>query len=489
MNPKHNAQPLIALQNARVELDGQIILRDLNWNLFEGAHTAITGANGGGKSTFLRLISGQIWPRIARSRFYCFGEFSTHTPLRAREQMALLSPEIQDNYVRHGLIGAEGARGWDLSARAVVASGWFDAALLHQTPDAAQWARADELLAQVELQNLAGRPFGSLSQGQLRRVLLARALVKRPRVLLLDEACSGLDARARAQLLEHIEILAASGQITLVMTTHRADELVPSVGAIWEVCDQTLRAAPKPAAPAPRLAARETVVDEQTPILIQLRNAAVTIEGAPILPPFNWVWRVGEHWAITGANGSGKSTFLRLLRGQIAPVWGGSVERFGSAKRRSIGDIGRDIALLSPAVQARFSDQMPVEDAIGSGFLDAFELWRDLTAGERARALAVMDELEMDDLRGRTFGRLSYGQTRRVLLGRALVTQPKIVLLDEAFDGLDAMARARLGALLGELARRGTHFAFASHHGEDFPAWVNRALKLDALKAVAALAT
>ena len=379
-------QPLIALQNARVELDNRLILRDLNWNLLEGAHAAVIGANGGGKSTFLRLIGGQIWPRVARSRRYCFGDLPTHTPLRAREEMALLSPEIQDDYVRHGLIGAEGARGWELSAREVVASGWFDAALLHQTPDDEQWARVDKLLAQFELQDLAPRSYGALSQGQLRRVLLARALVKRPRVLLLDEACSGLDARARAALLELIETLAASGQTTLVMTTHRADELVPSMGATWEVRDQTLRAAKSPVAPAFRsVAARETVVNEQSPILIQLKRAAVSIEGAPILPPFDWQWRAGEHWAIIGENGSGKSTFLRLLRGHIAPVWGGAVERFGSAGRRSVEDIGRDIALLSPAVQARFSDQMPVEDAIGSGFLDAFELWRDLTLDERAR--------------------------------------------------------------------------------------------------------
>ena len=86
----------------------------------------------------------------------------------------------------------------------------------------------------------------------------------------------------------------------------------------------------------------------------------------------------GQHWALTGENGSGKSTFLRLLRGQIAPAWGGTIERFGSDKRRSLEEIGRDIALLSPHLQARFDGEMPVENAIGSGFLDAFELWRPL---------------------------------------------------------------------------------------------------------------
>ena len=468
---------LIQLKNARVELDNRVILDDLNWNLETGAHAAITGANGSGKSTFLRVISGQLWPRPARARTYNFGETPTHTPLLARERIAHLSPEIQEKYVRQGLIGAEGERGWELTAREVVLSGWFDSALLHQAPDAVQCARADELLAQFDLDSLAHRSYSTLSQGQLRRVLLARALVKSPQVLLLDEACSGLDFRARGALLEHIEQLARSGQTTLVMTTHRADELVPAIREIWEMRDRTIgRGSSAGLAPssnralgfAPKL--EESASSAAT--LIELKNAAVTIESNAILPPLNWRWMPGQHWVFSGENGSGKSTFMRLLRGQIAPAWGGTIERFGSDKRRSLEEIGRDIALLSPQIQARFADEMPVESAVGSGFLDAFELWRPLTDEEKARVDQTITALELDDLRGRTFGKLSYGQTRRVLLARALVVAPKIVLLDEALDGLDAATRARMSELLGEMARRGIHFGFASHHEADFPDWV-----------------
>ena len=211
--------------------------------------------------------------------------------------------------------------------------------------------------------------------------------------------------------------------------------------------------------------------------LIELKIAAVTLEGQPIIAPLNWRWLRGQHFALIGENGSGKSTFLRLLRGQIAPVWGGAIERFGSDKRRSLEAIGRDIALLSPHVQARFADEMPVEAAIGSGFLDAYELWRPLTNDEKTRVDEISDTLELNDLRGRTFGKLSYGQTRRVLLARALVTAPQIVLLDEALDGLDAATRTRMGALLGQMAARGTHFAFASHHDADFPDWLTDELR------------
>lgn len=474
--------PLISLRNASVALDGAPILRDLHWDLVRGAHTAVIGANGSGKSTFSRLIAGQIWPRNSRSRWYGFGEKPTHTPLLARERIAQLSPETQEKYVRQSLVGAEGERGWQLSVRQTIATGWFDSWLLHQIPDTAQWVRVEELLAQFDLETLAAREISTLSQGQLRRVLLARALVKNPEVLILDEACSGLDSASRAALLDHLQNLAQRGQTTLVMTTHRPDELVPAIREIWEMKAGTLTKSER------CFHARSTSNSTQTPLkvsasptdsvpLLELRNASVTLEGKTILPLLNWRWMPGEHWAIEGENGSGKSTFLRLLRGHLSPAWGGEIVRFGHTRRRSVEAIGRDMALFSPQIQARFSDVMPIEDAIGSGFLDAFALWRDLTLDERARVETIMERLELDDLRGRELGKLSYGQTRRVLLARALVTEPKIVLLDEALDGLDSQTRAHTGELLGELAREDVHFAFASHHAEDFPAFVTHHLR------------
>ena len=480
---------LIRLENARIELDSRVILEGLNWTLKSGAHAAIIGANGSGKSTFLRTISGQLWPRPARARTFAFGAKPTHTPLLARERIAHLSPEIQEKYVRQGLVGAEGARGWELTAREVILSGWFDSALLHQTPDETQFKHADALIEQFDLGALANRSYSTLSQGQLRRVLLARALVKSPQVLLLDEACSGLDVRARDGLLEHIENLARNGQTTLVMTTHRADELVPAIREVWEVRNRTIARSSRAglASSSNRRSSSELYRLEEgaSPApanssespFIELKNAAVTIDGNSIIPAFNWRWMPGQHFAFTGENGSGKSTFLRLLRGQIAPAWGGTIERFGSDKRRSLEEIGRDIALLSPQIQARFDGEMPVGNAIGSGFLDAFELWRPLTDDEKSRVEILIDTLELNDLRGRTFGKLSYGQTRHVLLARSLVWSPQILLLDEALDGLDAATRARILELLGAMAARGTHFAFASHHAADFPDWLTDELR------------
>ena len=480
----------IELRDARVVLGGREVLRIENFRIERGVHTAITGANGSGKSTLLRVLAGRIWPESFDSRTYRFVDRETSSPIRAREIVAWLSPELQEQYVRQSQGGADNERGWELSVRTCVLTGFFDSQLLHQTPSEAQTARADSLLTEFGLADLANRLLTSLSQGQLRRVLIARALAGAPQWLFVDEACSGLDEIARDEVLKELQRLASRGEITLVMTSHRARELVPAIQSVWEMrdgaphratipmaIDETVRV---PVANPKRLVDEANSLDkrfvDEIDSLIELKNVSVFIDGAPILQSMNWRWPRGAHLAIRGANGSGKSTFLRLLCGKLAPAKGGEIVRFGSNKTRPIWEIARDVALVSPQLQARFRDEMSVETAVSTGFFDAFSLWRALDEREIAARENWIQRLDLESLRHRTFGRLSYGQTRRVLLARALVTNPKIVLLDEALDGFDFDSREVIDELLAELVRKGVHFAFASHHSEDFPSWCNTRL-------------
>lgn len=481
--PEVPAPPLIELRDASVTLEGRVVLEHLNWKLERGVHTAILGGNGAGKSTFLRLIAGQLWPVPARSRLYGFGAAPTWTPLLAREKIALLSPEIQEVYVRRSRDGADNEKGWQLSVRETIATGFFDSWLLHQTLQPAQWGRVHDLIEQFALHPLSERPLLTLSQGQLRRVLLARALVKAPAALLLDEACSGLDRTARQELLESLETLAQSGATTLVMTTHRRKELIPSLRAAFCIADHTLHPlALETVASSPPRAGLSHLAPPTSGAapLFRLENVSVFLDGAPILRDLSWQWPHGTHWGLSGANGSGKSTFLRLLRGQLAPAWGGVIERWGETKARPLWEWGRDIALLSPQLQAQFGDQMSVETAIATGFFDAFLLHRALTDDERTRVEELIARLGLEALRGRIFGKLSYGQTRRVLLARALVTKPCVLLLDEALDGLDAASRHEMNALLARLVAEGLHLGVVSHHDEDFPPLLTHHLHFEA---------
>ncbi|RYE41052.1 MAG: ATP-binding cassette domain-containing protein, partial [Hyphomicrobiales bacterium] len=353
--------PLIELRGASVWLETQQILKDLNWTLEPGAHFAVLGGNGAGKSTLLRLLAGQIWPRPHDSRIYEFGAHKTWSPLRARENVALLSPEIQERFVRHLQDGPDNEKGWDLTARIAVLAGFFGTELLYQTPTAQQEERADAVIAELGLAALAERPLQTLSQGQMRRVLLARALVASPQVLLLDEACSGLDSASRDEMLELIERTAQSGQTTVGMTTHRESEIVPSIRTVVTMKDGEIVQDPVsthfPSFEAQPLAVQNSETGEA---LIELKNASVYLEGNPILKELDWELRRGQHVAIEGGNGAGKTTFLRLLRGELHPAFGGKIVRFGQQKMAR-AEIGTRIAFLSPALQARYADQITVQ--------------------------------------------------------------------------------------------------------------------------------
>ncbi len=548
---------LIELKAARVQLDEQAVFQALDFELNAGQSVSVTGENGAGKTTFLRLLSGDIWPVRAESRRYFFGDKPMWSPLRARQQIALVSPLSQERAVRLAQDGADNERGARLTVRECVATGLFDSFLLHQRPTEEQQAQVDTLLEQFSLAELSEHELQTLSQGQLRRVLLARALVKCPRVVLLDEAASGLDERARTGLFVALEVLAQSGT-TFVFASHRAEELpmwttrwtirngriekgADEIGALFQTPsaplspssiepatfvipgrndEESIGARPSvsneepevdpssflpamtkvagfststgakgsspttspnnPLATANSTSSTSTAGDIQTLApLFHLRNVSVFLGGAPVLRALHFDWPRGAHLRVIGENGSGKTTLLRLLSGELPAAFGGTIVRLGERAPRPIWEWRRRIALVSPALQARFHDALPVRDALASGFEGGFVAPRALN---KVQENALEDALDVWKLRGlqtRRFDRLSYGQTRRVLLARALVASPEVVLLDEALDGLDASTREFCLGVWQELAQNGTHFAFASHHDADFPAWTERGIELE----------
>ncbi|BCM90849.1 putative ABC transporter ATP-binding protein [Abditibacteriota bacterium] len=474
---------LVELKSARAVLEGHVVFDSLDFQLNVGQSAAIVGANGAGKTTLLRLLAGELWPQRAESRTFDFGNGPTWSPLHAREEIAFLSPFAQEKTVRLTLDGVDGEHGARLTVRECVATGFFDSFLLHQKLSAQQVERIEAALREFHVEDVATRELGTLSQGQLRRVLLARALVKGPRLVLLDEAASGLDARARAELFAVLGALGNSGT-SFVFASHRREEL-PAWAQRWTLGEGELKHDDKSALFASAVPVREMnsgisqetlapgVVGNATESVFVLRHVSVFLGGNPILRDLDWHWPHGVHLRVRGENGSGKSTFLRLLGGELAPAHGGSIERLGEINPRPIWEWRRRIALVSPLLQTRFHDAISVREAIASGFEGGFVAPRQLDGEQRDAVEVTLDEWQLRPLAERRFDRLSFGQTRRVLLARALVAAPEVVLLDEANDGLDVATREQCAAKWAQLARSGVHFAFASHHDEDFPDWMN----------------
>ena len=479
----------IEVRNASVRLGRHWALRDISLEIRAGEHWLLLGPNGAGKTVLLKLLRGDVWPTPTGREARCYhlrdGEV-LEQPLVAAERIAYLGPERQDRYLRYES---------QLDVAQVVLTGYDDSDFPLQPATPAQQRRIRQVLQQVGLAGCASRTFRSLSYGQRRRVLLARAFVREPDVLLLDEALNGLDGKGRAAFLRALR-LASTPRTAWILTSHRRGDAPAGLthvariarGSIEDVTDLRVGAVDRSAlqtgarpeiTPASRRNTQAASVGagriRTAEPLLRLYRAAVYREERFVIGAFDWTLERGQHWYLRGANGSGKSTFIALLYGDLWPAHGGKLERYWSA----VDDWKARVALVSPELQARYAaTACTVEQIVASGCHASIGLNEWPTAAELRRVRRELHAWRLTGLAARQARELSYGQLRQVLTARAFVRSRRLWLLDEPFDGLDAEARQRFRARLDGAVSRGATVVMATHHEDDVPAGVTRVLTL-----------
>jgi ABC-type molybdenum transport system ATPase subunit/photorepair protein PhrA len=204
-----------------------------------------------------------------------------------------------------------------------------------------------------------------------------------------------------------------------------------------------------------------------------------------VLRDVDWELREGEHWAVFGANGAGKTSFLKLLYGDLSPALGGSIERYGYPRGTPITDWKRRVGYVSPELQTDYAVNVTVRDLVASGRYASIGLAEAPTAADSRAAERWLKFFRLASFADRRPRELSYGQVRRALIARALAGGPRILLLDEPLTGLDPKQRAAIKGLLRRLMGRRLTIIVALHHPEDLPAGMTHALRLSGGRAEA----
>lgn len=475
-------RPLIELDHVNLHLLGHHVLKDVSWRLGPGEHWAFTGRNGSGKSTLLRVIRGDQWiDPDGGTRTYAFDGTPTRGVITARTQIGFVSPEQQEYYTRLEL---------PIAGRAVVASGLDDTVYLQRALHDDEAATVDALLERLHLAEFAGARMRALSTGQMRRLLIARALVRGPRILVLDEFTNGLDREARREILAMLDGLADTVQ--MVFASHRAEEFIPAVthraivreGRIAEPRRGRGPAEGGGAAFAVRTRRAAVRAPAERGAIVSVHDASVYRGRTLVLEHVDFEIAPGLHTAVFGRNGAGKSTFAALIAGTLHPAQG-EVRRFGRSGPFDLWRIKERVVHLSDELQNVYTVDETVEDVVLSGFASSVGLWHEPDDAQRAVAARLLQALELEPLRTRPFRGLSFGERRKVLIARALVRPPALLIFDEIWNGLDARFRTLLGELLHALAADGTTLLLIAHHEEDLPDLIVRRFTIERGRLVA----
>jgi molybdate transport system ATP-binding protein len=487
--PSARAADSLTVTLDRIDLDrgGRAVLRDVSWRIRPGQRWLLIGGNGAGKTQLLKLVSGAVWPKPERGarRYRLQGE-SFDTPAGVAEEIAYVGAERQDRYEHYE---------WNFRAREVVGTGLQRTDIPMRALSPAEERRVATLLGRLGVASLAERRFLTLSYGERRLVLIARALASRPRLLLLDEVANGLDARNHARFLAWLSTTARS-TMPWVFATHRRGDVPAAMTHLLELDRGRVKRAGRTNAEraiellrqeAPPFLARRRarpVARERRRVLVKMRRADVFVDDVQILRGIDLEVAAGECWVVHGANGSGKSTLLRTIYGDHAVASTGAIERAGVAPGVPLEKFKLGVAYVAPHLQTWHAPKMQVMEAVASGRYASIGLNDAITAADRRHVERALRRFGIFGLRHRTLAEMSYGQARRVLFARAWTREPKLALLDEPFAGLDRATRADLAQRLNEWLDIGGSCLIATHHRDEWPAHTTHVLELDHGRAV-----
>ena len=418
-------QKIITVNNGVARNPAWRLAAPVNLCIGAGEHVAIVGPNGSGKTLLVNALTGR-YPLLGDAISYDFGPSSS--PL-ASDNIRYIA--FRDSY------------------------GEADGSYYYQQ----RWNSQEHMVL--------------LSSGELRKLQLTKALLDNPRLLILDNPFIGLDASTRDRLRALLARLTGQGGLQLILVLSREDEIPDFVTHVIPVKDgicgektpreaylESLPAATPahvlPQEKADRIEHLSANAGYASDHVIDLNHVSIRYGTRTILNGLDWTVRKGERWALSGENGAGKSTLLSLVCADNPQSYACDIALFGRRRGsgESIWEIKKHIGYVSPEMHRAYLKNLPALSIVASGLHDSVGLYRRMRPEDEAQCLWWMDIFGIAGLKDRSFLQLSSGEQRLVLLARAFVKDPELLILDEPLHGLDPTNRRMVKDIIEAFCHR-----------------------------------
>ena len=477
----------IELINARARKPEWSMAEPVNFVLDEGEHIAIIGRNGAGKTMLVDMLTGRhpAFPGMVK---YGFDE-----PYNNLKHIT-----FRDTY------GGDNDKTYFLQQR------WNQMEIDEETPtvgskleEAYQLAGEDtperralqkHIYELFHLEDLLDKYIILLSSGELRKYKLAASLFTKPKVLIMENPFIGLDAETRDQLKALLGMLAKEQGLQIVLVLAKTDEIPSFITHIVEVKDMCVK--------DKLVNSLQCIVDSydyqksaegcetnnvgkngvQGNEVIRFNHVTIRYGERTILKDLNWTVRRGEHWALSGQNGSGKSTLLSLVCADNPQGYACDISLFGHRRGsgESIWDIKQHIGYVSPEMHRGYKQNIPAIQIVASGLKDTVGLYVRANEEEKNQCRKWLKRLGIGHLEERKFMEMSSGEQRLVLLARAFVKEPDLLILDEPLHGLDDENRRMVKALVDDYCQNpDVTLIYVTHYQEELPHSIDHSFYLE----------
>ena len=468
----------------------------VNFEACEGEHIAIVGPNGGGKSMFVDMIVGRH-PLLMHDPDY---DFAPSTKPLVSDNIKYIT--FRDTY------GGDNDRTYFLQQR------WNQLEIDENTPivkdkleEAYQMAGDDtperrELQKHIyqlfHMEHLMDKYVILLSSGELRKFKLASTLFSEPRVLIMDNPFIGLDAETRDQLKQLLKNLSSERALQIILVLSKSDDIPEFITHVVEVKDMKVMPKvtkeeylksrqPVPAhVLSPEL--EQAIInlpysdrEYHTEEVVKMNKVSIRYGERTILKELDWTVRNGERWALSGQNGAGKSTLLSLVCADNPQSYACDIALFGNPRGsgESIWDIKKHIGYVSPELHRSYQRDLPAIRIVASGLMDSVGLYVKPKEEDMDKCRFWMKVFGLEGMEERGFLKLSSGEQRLVLLARAFVKDPELLILDEPLHGLDNTNRRLVKDVIEAFCQRKNKTMIeVTHYKEELPACIDHSIFL-----------